>query len=153
MELGLYQSARLSAVGFATANDKITIEGNRPFDVIRAGFIVSVVSPTDAIAAVLHRTSPGTVAGQITLGTITMVTASRAVGSMLFVDLVSVSPYTGLSSTRVLPGEQIAIAFTTAPASGSGTFFIDVQPRGLHKKDTSQGNYTRLFDSAPTVGV
>lgn len=154
MELALYQRTALQAVSLASTGDKLTLEANRPIDVIRFGAIISTaITVTDVILNLRHRTAPANTTGQITLGTVTSITASRAIGSVLFADVVSVSPYTGLSSTRLNIGEQLVITCDTAGTAGAATLWIDFQPRGLHKRDVSQPNYARLFDSAPTVGV
>lgn len=117
----------------------------RPADLIRFGVVITTAPTTDLTAVLSIRPSSGSGAGQFTIATVTSPgAAARAQGSVLFVSIAP--PY------RFLAGAEFSIDVTVAGTGGVGSFFVDFQFRGFHKRNIQSGYYARLFDSNPAVG-
>jgi hypothetical protein len=145
MELGLYSSLAARAVSIAATGILHGHVPSRPIDVIRFGLIVTTAATVSGTFLLKRRPTPGSASGEVTLGTVTMVTASRAIGSVLFADV-------NAAVSRINPGAEVVIDCTVAATTGVATMFLDFQQRGLHKRDLSSAYYAKLFDSNPTVG-
>ena len=134
-----FDNAAFGNTGYLATNTVIP----KVIDVHRFGIIVTTAFTTDLQLQLRVRPTAGSATGEITLQTITMVTASRAQGSVLFSDL---TPY------RVVPGNELTFFISASGASGVATVFFNFISRDLHKRDTSTSYYSRLFDSNPAVG-
>jgi hypothetical protein len=142
MELGLYEQLHVRGADMNTATVKGGIAPMRPIDVIRYGAVITTALTAAGTLILKKRTTAGDSGTDSVLATFTFDAAERARGLVVFFDLAT--------AQRINPGEEVVLEVGVVGGAASvADLFIDYQPRGFHKKDTSSAYYADLKDQNP----